>query len=190
MPWPFPDKIRPIVRSLGYYLGLGQTAQEAQVSYLSERHARPFPEVQQALPEALRAQYFAERIRAADPTTTFSRLWGLAARATWYAGYHRAPTAAEREWAYTRPYDVLGMAFEVVGRGARSGRFRHYTVTINVPWSASLGAVEDYIRDCIASGSCLRGDFGSEPLDGPSSVITLSGGVLLERRAVTTTMPG
>lgn len=190
MAWPFPDFIRPIIRSLNYFLGRGESAQQAYESVLSERHPPPVPEVQQALPEALRSQYFAERIRAADPTTAFSRLWGLAARATWYAGYHRAPTAAERQWAYTRPYDVLGLAFEVVGRGARSGRFRHFTITLNVPWSSSLGAVEDYIRDCVASGSCLTGDMGSEPLDAQSIIATLSGGVLLERRATTTTFAG
>lgn len=191
MPAPtYDDQVRKYMQMAAYWINRDMSDAEVMAWAEQSRHYYNLTDMRTALPEAHRALYFAERIREADPTVAFSRLWGLASRATWYAGYHRAPTPAEREWAYSRPGAMLGLAFEVVGRGANTGRFRHFTITVNVPWSANLGSVEDYLKDCLSSGACITGDFGSEPLRVDSIIPTLVGGALIERRGTTTTMPG
>lgn len=190
MVWPFDDFLRPFVRMAAYLQGAGYTPTQVMEWAAGSRHAGNLADMREALPEGRRANYLMERIRAADPTLRFSTIWGRAARATWYAGYGRAPTPAEREWAYTRPQEVLGLTFEVTGRGAESGRFRHYTITVNVPWSANLGEVEDFLRNELASGRILTRDFGSEPLRPDSIIFALSSGALLARQQPTATMPG
>lgn len=192
MAWPFTERIRPYIRMATYFLREGWTdeqimqwAQDSPAHYNLNRMA-------ESLPEARRAVYFAGRVEqrlaqvaAGGNDMRLSQLWGLSARSAWYAGYGRAPTQAEREWAYTRPQGVVGLTLEVTGRGAQSGRFQHYTITLNASWDTHVGALMDMVRQDLASGAILTGDMGSEPLDLNSINIAIGGGALLERQEPT-----
>lgn len=182
MPWPFAEEMRPYLRMASYWLGRGWDHEQIMQWAAESRHHYNLELMSAAIPEAARANYFRARIEAADPNMRLSQLWGLASRATWYAGYGRAPTAAEREWAYSRPQEMLGLMFEVVGRGARSGRYQHYTIVINTTWNQSVADVMERVRDAITSGDIITGDLGSEPLRADGLTISLAGGALLERQ--------
>lgn len=189
MAWPFNFSIRPYIRMAGYWLGIGSTVDQILDWATGSRDYYDLNYMREAIPEAKRADYFAARIATANVDMPLSQLWGLSARGAWYAGYGRAPTAAERGWAYSRPEGMLGLALEVKGLGLHSGTPRVYTITANVPWSATFGAIEGYIQQCIADGSCITGDMGSEPLDTDTIEILIQGGALLQRQSPTVTMP-
>lgn len=189
MAWPFSDRLRPYVRTATWFLREGWTDEQILEWARESRASYNLDFMREALPEARRAVYFAgrieqvaERVAAGGRDMRLSQLWGLSARSAWYAGYGRAPSDAEREWSYSRPQRMMGLALEVVGRGAHTGRIQHYTITVNADWSATVGSIMEYVRDCVSSGSCLSGDLGSEPLDASSITIHLGQGALVERQ--------
>jgi hypothetical protein len=181
MVWPLDENLRPYIRMASYWLHQGRTPEEIMQWASSSRHMYNLEFMQAAIPEAARANYFAARARSGDPNMRLSQLWGLSARAAWYAGYGRAPTAEERQWAYSRPQEMLGLMFEVHGRGARTGRFQHYTVVLNASWGTSLADAIQRVEDSIISGDIITGDLGSEPLQAGGLTVSLIGGALLER---------
>lgn len=182
------ESIRPYMRMAAYWLGRGWTPEQIVDWARTSPHYYNVSYMEQAIPEAARSVYFAARIRAADPNTRMSQLWGYYARGAWYAGYGRAPTAAEREWSFQRPNDYIGLMFEVRGRTVSGRAARTYTITANVRWDATLWDVSTYIRSCIASGSCITGSEGSEPLDASTVSVALIGGALIERQSPTLTV--
>ena len=171
-----------------YWIGQGMTEQQIVDWAASSPHGYNLSLMREAIPEARRALYFADVIRSDTSGRSFAQLWYYNRGRTFQAGYGRTPTAAERGWAYQRPGDMLGLMFQVSGRSYRSGLPQRYTVTVNVPWTANMGDVEDWIRNQIANGSILTGDMGSEPIDISTLVVSLVGGALVERQSPTATM--
>lgn len=196
MAWELPLFLRPIMRSLSYYLDLGQSAAQALQSYLSERFHRPVEEARQALPEAVRATSFAEYVRALGESSTlrssrtFGQQWFASARGLWYSAYGRAPTATERPWAYTRPNQYLGLAVEVTGRGERTNLPRRFMVTVNVPWNVTYAQMEEYIREQLISGNVPWSINEYESIQPTTMSLAVIGGALVQRQAATYTMPG
>lgn len=185
MPWPFPDFLRPFMRMASYWLGTGR-APDWILNWAREEYspadAAVFPT---AIPEAARANYFAARLREADPNVTMSRLWGYYARGAWYAGYGRAPTADERSWAYTRPSQMIGLMFEVRGRTVHSGQEVRYTLSANVPWNSTLWDAMLAAREWISDVANVTGEMGSDALDYDTVTVALIGGALIERQVPT-----
>lgn len=190
MPSPAEENqsIRPYMRMAAYWLGRGWTPEQILDWTRTDRHFYNTAYMEQAIPEAARSVYFASRIREADPNTRLSTLWGWYARGAWYAGYGRAPSAEERQWAYRRPADYIGMMFEVQGRTASGRQSIRYTVTANVRWDQTLWDAMLQVRDLLAQGVGITGEFGSEQLDFNSVTVSLIGGALIQRQTPTFTI--
>lgn len=188
MTWPLDSSIRPYIRIASYWLGEGWDAQQIINWARESRHFYNLASMEEALHEAMRANYFAEFIRDRGTDTPFGTLWFAAARGAWYAGYGARPTTEQQAWAYTRPQDQLGLMIEVTGRGARTGEEHRYTITVNASWNSTMRDVLDYVRDCVANGSCITGELGSEPLDEGSIEVGMIGGALVARQAPTLTV--
>lgn len=182
MPWPFPEELRPYIRMAAVKLAAGFTEPEVVAWMAGTAAFSNAAMVERALPEAQRSLYFANRIASDTKDLRLSQLWGLSARAAWYAGYHRAPTAAERAWAFQRPGDMVGMTLRVSGRGLRTGAAQDYTVTLNAPWGARLSDISEEARDFVGSFANIIGIEGSEPIDPATLVMEIEGGALLPRQ--------
>lgn len=189
MPWPFPDFIRPYMRMASYWLDLGWIGQQILDWARGSRHYYDLTSMEQAIPEAARANYFRNFILGHDPNTSFLRQWGWASRGAWYAGYGRAPTTAELAYAYQRPSDTIGLAFQVRGHTLHTRAERVFSVTVNAPWTSNLWDVSNFLRDQIAAGAGMIGDTDYDPLDPASVTIALVGGALVGRQEPTFTIP-
>jgi hypothetical protein len=176
------------MRMAAYWLGFGRTYEQIMEWAAGSRHHYELGLMAQAIPEAGRAVYFAEQIRVNDPAVPFSRLWGWYTRGAWYAGYGRAPTAEERAWAYQRPAPDIGLALEVTGQIAATGVPKRYSITVNVPWTWSLGQVEQAVIDWFAGGGLPIGESVSYRLEPGTIGITLAGGALIARQSPTLTL--
>ena len=180
MAWPFPDFLRPIVRFWNYLTAREFPPDEIQARAEAHPHYWAERDVAAAGREAARSRYFLDFIRERLGTASFGSLWFAAARGAWYAAYGRAPTAEEREWAYTRPQGRIGLYAGVSGRGAWHGEERRITIRVNADWNSSWTDVEARVRDLVTSTLLSQLVIGSEPFLLESLEITPVWGALLQ----------
>lgn len=180
MAWPFSWFLRPIVRSIAYFMGRGQTPEEIAPRLEAPPHYFAAADVAAAVPEAERAMYFADFLRARPGAASFGAAWFAAARGAWYAAYGRAPTAAEAEWAFTRPQGQLGLYVLVSGMGAWSGETQTRTIKVNAGWNSSWADVEAAVRDAVTTMQIHLLRNTSEPFVPDSISVEIERGALLE----------
>lgn len=189
MTWPLNESIRPYIRMATYWIDQGYSAHQVMEWAAESRHHYNLDYMAQAIPEARRAIYFRERILETSADIPLSKAWGWYARGAWYAGYGRAPTEAEREWAYTRPGTQLGLFIEVSGTGAMTGAPRSFRLSINVPWTATRREIQAFLRAQLREGGAMARRLGYEPLSGGRITFQYLGGALLDRQLPSLTMP-
>lgn len=180
MAWPFAWFLRPIVRAAAWFLGHGWSEERTQSQLEAPPHYHAAADVEAAIPEAERALYFADFLRARPGAASFGSAWFAAARGAWYAAYGRAPTAEEREWAFTRPQGQLGVYVLVSGQGAWSGEIQHRTIKVNASWNSSYADVAAAVRALVESNQIHLLRNTSEPFTAGSITVEIERGALLE----------
>ena len=185
MAWPFPDFLRPLMRMASYWLDRDWSFQQIVDWAAGKNWEGHGADMAEAVPEAARANYFRDQIQTRDPTTPFSTLWGWFAKGAWYAGYGHAPSPEQRQWAYQRPDDSIGLMIEVRGQTASGGQPRRFTVTVNAPWSMSLAEVEAAVREQLTGGTIDDVIEEYDALDPGTIQLELAGGALIARQQPT-----
>lgn len=180
MAWPFPPFLRPIVRY--FYSMIGLDYPEPEIRERAQLHPNYWSEIDvaQAAPEAARAVYFLNFLRARPGAASFGSAWFASARGAWYAGYGRAPTEEEREWAYTRPQGQLGLYVRAHGETLYSHRQVDRDIKVNASWDSSWSTVEEAVRALVTTNQISFMIAESEPIDPDSLTLTLERGALLE----------
>jgi hypothetical protein len=186
--WPFPDNIRDYMRMASYWSGLGWSVQQILDWARGSRHNYNMVDMEMAAPEGARATYFANFVRNHDWHTPLSTLWGWAARGAWYAGYGRAPTAAELEWAYQHGPGSAGLFLVIEGRTVNTRQSRRYTITANVPWGSNFWDIGVEVRRMVAEGELFAEGGDTDALDPTTVSVQLGGGVLIQRQTPTITL--
>lgn len=179
MAWPFPMFLRPIVRYVFSMIGLDYPEPEIIERAQLHPHYWAQADVEAAAQEAGRATYFLDFLRARPGAASFGSVWFAAARGAWYAGYGRAPSASEREWAYTRPQGQLGLYVRAHGETMYSHRAVDRDIKVNANWNSSWSDVEAEVRALVTSNRISFLIAESEPIDPDSLTLTLERGALL-----------
>lgn len=181
MAWPFPENLRPLMRDVLFWAGRGESWEQIQARLTGPDVRHRMEDVEQAIPEARRALYFAQELQRESKGLTIGEVWLEQARAIWYAAYGREPTAEEREWYTTRPGRSVGMMFEVTVDGVPGFRA---PLTINANWSETMAEVrqrvEDYFRTSL-SGPPPPESMGAVLAQGGRVNVNLIGGALVPR---------
>lgn len=149
MAWPFPDFIRPLMRSVLWYHSRGHDWDEI-AEFLEGPPNRHHPaDVNLAIPEAKRSFYFAEQLRAAGANETFGEVWDRSAADCFRFGYDREPVGQELGWYKTRPGGSVGIMYDITSPQVEHW---HYTPTLNAAWDAQLGQAADLVRGWFLAG--------------------------------------
>lgn len=149
MSWPFPDYIRPLMRSVLWYLKRGESMDDIRAILTGPGQRHRAQDVDIAIPEAMRSLYFADQLRAASATETFDSVWQRCAGNCFQLAYGRPPQGQELAWYNEHPGDSLGLMYEITVSGADDFR---YTPTVNVPWNAPLGAISELVKGWFITG--------------------------------------
>jgi len=182
MSWPFPNYYRPLMRSILWYRNYkGYSDSEIVTTLTAPPHRHPLSDVEGAFPEAMRAQYFGDSLRAAQSGQTFGEVWESCKESCFERAYGRAPSAREMDWAYTRPSASLGLMYEITVPGVEGYRM---TPTVNVPWDAQLGQVQAMIEGWFLTGLQRPpppNTVGTVINEGVKPNVRIVGGALVER---------
>lgn len=172
--------LRPIVRLAARFLGLGYTEEQTEERLEAPPHYFAAGDVASATPEAARSLYFADFLRERPGAASFGAAWFAGARGAWYAAYGRAPTTAEREWAFTRPQGALGLYVLVSGTGQWSGETQRRTIKVNAGWNQAWTDVEAAVRAAVTTMEIHLLRNTSEPFVADSITVEIERGALLE----------
>lgn len=195
MAWPFPDPVRPAMRSYLLYVNRfmseygRQPSDEEALAYLTGPAQSIAPQyAEPAMAEARRSKLFAENVEAFGGGQQLGALWDRYWLSIFTQAYGRAPTASERHWAQSRPGDVVGVMVAVTVEGVDDFR---YTPTLNVPWDVTLEEIQAQVRDWFLTG--LRsppppGTVGAAIEGGARVNVNLIGGALVPRIEPTITL--
>lgn len=188
MSWPFPEHIRPLMRSALWYRAHNpdDSWEDIAQRLIAQRHdAR---DVEIALPEARRSLFFAQQLQAAAPTDTFGAVWERCAEDCFRFGYGREPQGQELAWWRTRPGRSLGVMYEITSPNVPNWR---YTPTLNADWDAPLGTTAELIRQWFVTGLASPpppNSIQEAMTQGAPLNVQLIGGALVPRLDPTLTM--
>lgn len=188
MSWPFPEYIRPLMRSVLYYEAQGQTEEEIRATLTGPPHRHPESWVDMAIPEARRSKLFAENVEAFGGEQSLGQIWDRYWLSIFAQAYGRRPTEQEMAWAQSRPGASVGLMMEVTVEGVEGFR---YTPTVNVPWDATLDEVRQNIRDWFITGRrspAPPGSAASAIEAGATINVNMVGGALVPRIEPTITL--
>lgn len=188
MAWPFPEYIRPMMRSVLWYLGRGLTTEEVAAVLEGPPHRFRQEDVAIAIPEALRSLYFRQALSAADPSMTPGQVWSGCAAECFERAYGRAPRGQELGWYRTRPGDCLGVMFNVEQGAQGQPDYRRRTYTVNVPWDYPLAEITEAVEEAIRHGALTVTVNSPEPAPSGPMSISLIGGALTPRIDPTVTI--
>lgn len=149
MAWPFPEYIRPLMRSALWYHSRGHDWDDIAAILTAPPNRHSASDVELALPEARRSWYFAEQLRAAPGDSTFGEVWDRCAEDCFRFGYNREPQGAELGWWRTRPGRTLGLMYELTSPQVPNWR---WTPTLNAAWDARINDTGQLIRQWFLAG--------------------------------------
>lgn len=188
MAWPFPEHIRPLMRSALWYHthNPDDSWDDIAQRLIAQRHNAA--DVALALPEARRSLFFAQQLQAAAPTDTFGAVWERCAEDCFRFGYGREPQGQELSWWKTRPGRTLGLMYEITSPNVPNWS---YTPTLNADWSAPLGTTAELIRQWFLTGLASpppARSIGEALTQGAPLDVRITGGALVPRQDPTLTM--
>lgn len=181
MAWPFPEYIRPLMRSVLWYLARGLSKEEVAAVLEGPPHRFRASDVAIAIPEALRSLYFREELSAADPALTPGQVWAGCAQSCFERAYGRPPQGQELGWYKTRPGSYLGMMFETQSGQHGTADYRRRVYTANVPWDHPIEEITGAIEESIRRGGLIVTVHSPEPAPSGPITINIIGGALVPR---------